>query len=407
MPVTRFAPAIERGLARWAPVLAFALLPTLGLVAGPSYSSMMIGLAAVQLLAGLGAGRGLPAIDRPLAVLAALFLLLGWASATWSVVPRESLRAALGLTGVLAALLVLLAGRDDRAELAATLFRVLLVAIVLGVAGAWLDRALGYPLQLLVSTKPGVHAATKYNRGADYLVLIAWPVLAHAGWRRRWWAVCALGLAMAVLLAVTPSLAARAAAAAGGVALLLAWGAPRLAAIGLAWGTAGYVVTLPATLHLLAARRSALAPFLKPSGLHRLEIWDYMTARVLAHPLRGWGLRNASFVPIHPAELAGYLYAGPGGIYPHNQWLELWVELGALGAALGLAFALLVLRRVRRLPASMRPFAYAAFASAMTIASVNYEVVTDSWWCALAASGLLFALLGRLVAGAGPEGGRT
>ena len=102
-----------------------------------------------------------------------------------------------------------------------------------------------------------------------------------------------------------------------------------------------------------------------------------MTARVLAHPLRGWGLRNASFVPIHPAELAGYLYAGPGGIYPHNQWLELWVELGALGAALGLAFALLVLRRVRRLPASMRPFAYAAFASAMTIASVNYEVVTD------------------------------
>ena len=36
----------------------------------------------------------------------------------------------------------------------------------------------------------------------------------------------------------------------------------------------------------------------------------------------------------------------------------------------------------------------------MTIASVNYEVVTDSWWCALAASAVLFAILGRLV-GAG------
>jgi hypothetical protein len=39
----------------------------------------------------------------------------------------------------------------------------------------------------------------------------------------------------------------------------------------------------------------------------------------------------------------------------------------------------------------------------MTIASVNYEVVTDSWWCALAASAMLFGMLGRLVAGSGVE----
>ena len=412
MPVRRFAPAIERGLDMWAPVVAFALLPTLGLVAGPSYSSMIIGLAAVQLVAGFCAGRGLPSIDRSLAALAGLFLLLCWASAAWSIVPRESLRAAFGLTGVLVALLVFLAGRYDRPDVVAALFRVLLIAIVVGAAGVCLDMALGYPLELLVSTKPGVQAATKYNRGIDYLVLIAWPVLAHAGCRRRWWAMVALGVAIAVILAVTASLATRVAIAVGGVVLLLAWLAPRLMAIGLAWGTAAYVVTLPVALHLLAghllaARRMALAPFLKPSGIHRLEIWDYMTARVFEHPIRGWGLRNASFVPIRPAELAHYVYAGPGGIYPHNQWLELWVELGAPGAVLGLMFAVLVLRRVLLLPVGVRPFAYAAFASAMTVASVNYEVVTDSWWCALAACGLLFSLGGRAVAGAGTARGRA
>jgi O-antigen ligase len=101
------------------------------------------------------------------------------------------------------------------------------------------------------------------------------------------------------------------------------------------------------------------------------------------------------------------VYAGPGGIYPHNQWLELWVELGAPGAVLGLMFAVLVLRRVLLLPVGVRPFAYAAFASAMTVASVNYEVVTDSWWCALAACGLLFSLGGRAVAGAGTARGRA
>jgi exopolysaccharide production protein ExoQ len=404
MPVKRIAMAIERGVDQWAAILVFAGLPTLGLAAGPSYSSMIIGLAALQLLSGMGAGRGLPPIDRPFAAIAGVFLLLCWASATWAIVPRESLRAALGLTGVLAALLVFLTGRYDRPEVVERLFRVLLIAIVVGISLACLDMALGYPLESVISTKPGVHAATKYNRGFDYLVLIAWPVLAHAGWRRRWWAICVLGLAMAVMLTLTLSLAARAEVAAGVVVLLLAWIAPRLTAILLAWGTAAYVVVLPVALHLMAARRAALAAFLKHSGVNRLEIWDYMTARVFEHPMRGWGLRNASFVPIHPDELAHYLYTDPHGIYPHNQWLELWVELGALGAVLGLVFALLVLWRVRRLPESIRPFAYAAFASAMTLASVNYEVVTDSWWCALTASGLLFSILGPLVVGIGTDG---
>jgi exopolysaccharide production protein ExoQ len=394
-PLRRFAKTIEPAIDGWAPVLAFAALPTLGLVAGPSYSSMVIGLAAVQLLFGLGVGRGLPAIDRPLAVLAGLFLALCWVSAAWSIVPRESVRAALGLTGVLVAMLVFLAGRYDRPELVSMLFRVLVIATLVGVAVACLDRALGYKLESAISTKPGVNAATKYNRGSDYLMLVAWPVLAHAWWRRRWWTVCVLVLGVGVMLSTTLSLAAQVAVGAGAVVLVLAWAAPRLVAIGLAWGVAAYVVVLPLALRLLAEQRAGLARFLKPSGVARLEIWDYMTARVSEHPIRGWGLRVATYLPIHPDELSRYVHTGPRGIYPHNQWLELWVELGALGAALGLVFALLVLRRIGRLPEAIRPFAFAAFASAMAVASVDYEVVTDSWWSALAASAVLFGMLGR------------
>jgi hypothetical protein len=203
--VRQFAKSIEPAVDHWAPVLAFAALPTVGLVAGPSYSSMVIGLAVVQLLSGLIARQRLPQVDRPLATLAALFLMLCWASAAWSIVPRDSIRGALGLTGVLVAMLVFLAGRYDRPELAATLFRVLAIAIPVGIAVACLDTALHYPLESMISTKPGVDAATKYNRGFDYLVLIAWPVLARLWWRRRWWQAGALALAIAVLLSVTLS----------------------------------------------------------------------------------------------------------------------------------------------------------------------------------------------------------
>ncbi|WP_158928686.1 O-antigen ligase [Acidisphaera sp. S103] len=403
MPPTLLATTIERGIDRSAPVLVFAALPTLGLAAGPSYSSLIIGLAVVQLLSGLAAGRGLPPIDRPVAAIAGLFLALCWASVIWSIDQRESIRAAAGLTGVLVALLMFRAGRYGRPESMETLFHVLLIATLVGVGIAWFDVRLGYPLEALISTKPGVHAATKYNRGFDYLVLIAWPLLAHVWWRRRWWSMAALGIAIAMMLAVTLSLAGRVAVVAGVVVLLLAWAAPRLVAIGLGWGVAAFVVTLPVVLRLLAERRTELARFLKPSGVARLEIWDYMTARVFEHPIGGWGLRTATHLPIRPDELASYIYVDARGIYPHNQWLELWVELGVLGAALGLVFALLLLWRICELPAALRPFAYAAFASAMTIASVNYEVVTDSWWCALAASAVLFGILGQLLAGAGVD----
>jgi O-antigen ligase len=87
-----------------------------------------------------------------------------------------------------------------------------------------------------------------------------------------------------------------------------------------------------------------------------------------------------------------------GELYPHNQWLELWVETGALGAAAGLAFALLLLRRISRLAAPLRPFACAMFVSAVVISNVNFEVTTDSWWAALAASCWLLAVVQRRVA---------
>jgi len=60
--------------------------------------------------------------------------------------------------------------------------------------------------------------------------------------------------------------------------------------------------------------------------------------------------------------------------------------------AIAIVFTLLVLRRIRSMPPSQRPYAYAAFAAAMTISCINFELTTDSWWAALAACGALFAM---------------
>jgi O-antigen ligase len=222
--------------------------------------------------------------------------------------------------------------------------------------------------------------------------------LAYAVWRRRWVPAALLALAVAFVVGLGRSEAGQAALAVGTVVLLAAFAWPRFVVVCLGGGSVLFAVSLPWGLHALAEHRVTFAQYLKMSGIHRLEIWDYMTNRVFERPLTGWGLSSSKFVPIRPEELSHYVFVTTKGIYPHNQWLQLWLETGALGVLAGVIFVLLVLGRVRHVPPRLYPFACAGFASAFTVACVNFSITTDSWWAALAASGFLFAVVSRLMA---------
>jgi hypothetical protein len=380
-------------MAQWPLVAVFGALPTVGLVAGPSYAVLIFGLGIVLLTHGIVMEHRFPTFARDLGLLAIAFAALCWASVTWSINPTRSVAGALDITAILAGALIFLANPPLTDESLESLFGVLLMATLLGVAIVIADSAFGYPLQSIVSGRPESAAATKYNRGIDYLVLIVWPQLAFAACRHRWREALLLTISVVVILAIGASLAGQVAALAGILVLGLALWLPRAAAATFAGGMVVFVAGLPFGLRLLAEHRAILAPFVKPSGLHRLEIWDYMTAHVAERPLLGWGIGSSVSVPISRDEIAHYVVQHGQGIYPHNQWLELWIETGALGAIVGLAFVLLVLRRIQLLATSIRPFAYAAFASAVAESCVNFEVTTDSWWAALAASAYLLARL--------------
>ena len=109
-------------------------------------------------------------------------------------------------------------------------------------------------------------------------------------------------------------------------------------------------------------------PLIKTSGIHRLELWDYMADRVWERPLLGWGLQSAPVLPISPEEYARYHVVTAEGIgHEHNLWLQVWVETGVVGALLFTAFALYALRSTTRLPESLQPFAVAAYATVLTL----------------------------------------
>jgi exopolysaccharide production protein ExoQ len=384
---------------QWLTIAVFGALPSIGLVAGPSYALLVFGFGVAQAILG-SMQRQWPRLDRQFGVLALSFAALCWASVAWSVDPTRSAMAALQVTAVLAGALFALASPVPRAGTSEQLFRVMAIATAMGCAILVLDTALDFTLQQHLLDRPPPLVGTKYNRGMDHLALIVWPVLGYLAFRHDWKGALLMGLPLLCAVAVTMSLAAQVAMIVGLLVLLAALRLPRLTPRLLTAGVVTIAVATPVGLHLLAEERAALTPYLKISGLHRLEIWDHVTTHLFARPLLGWGIASATRLPMPQEELRHYVILNGNNIYAHDQWLELWVETGAFGAALGLGFSILVLHRIRRTSPAVRPFAYAAFGAGVLISCVNFEVMTDSWWAAVAASGFLFATLEHAVVSA-------
>lgn len=388
----------------WCSVLAdrlwiavFLALPVVGLVSGPAYAPLLFSVAAISLVcAQINTGRRLE-INPELAVLAIGFTVLCWASAAWSIVPARSLSAAGQMTAVLTgALLICSAGRSLPESVTPVLARMVMVGFPIGATVFACDSAFGYPLQGLIGQ--AAHAATKYNRGIDHYLLLLLPCLGYQVAGRRWIMVAVLGSSGLLTVALGMNTTARVAVIVSIITLGLAWLLPRLTGWLLSAVTVLWMLGLPVFLHLLGVNRDVLFPYIKNSAQHRLEIWDYMSARILERPVLGWGLQSANAVPIHPDELASYKWVSAVGIYPHNQFLQLWLETGVVGALLGLGFLVAVLwLSGKRLSPPMYPFALAAFVFAFCVASTGYPVSTDSWWATLAGSAILFKLLNRMV----------
>lgn len=385
----------------WRGLLAatvYAALPTIGLFSGGAYAALIFSLTGILVAAG-AIHRRRPHIDRPLATIGALALAVFWVSATWSIAPGNSLSGSLQMTGIFAGALLFLGLRPQFESAAPLIFRALLVAAIAGPALVILDMAVGHPILGVISGRnPGTtDVDVKLARGLSQLSILIWPIFAYARISGR-----PIQAGLAAILSITmiafimsSATAAALCFAAGAIVLGLACVAPQLVAVAEATVIAVVALASPWIVRGLDNRALPLVANIKSSVTHQLEIWDYMTARITERPLSGWGWLTANMLPIRPEELARYHWVGANGTpHPHDFWLQLWVETGVLGAILGSSFALLVLWRAWRQPIKIRPFALAAVAATFISSLASFNLATDAWWCAVTATGLLFALMG-------------
>lgn len=380
-----------------APFAATVLAIAFGL-AGPVLALAPLGMAPLVIAAALIATLAeriqhghWPLPSARVILLAALFLT--WCALTllWALNPPSGARKLVDLIALSLAALPLfgLARRlseVQRKRLAAILVGGTIVGLIL----LTIETGLDFPIyRAIKGDDPKLVDLLESKRSVDALPLLIWPA-ALGLWRLG---RPALGMVLAALFTVG---SVRLTAASSTFAMILSlavlglgfWQA-RLTRRMLALATAAaFVLIIPGAI---AAYDSggATAPIFQPlngshqfSARHRLEIWHFAAMKTLDRPLLGHGFNSSRYVPNDGAVSAFQPPDKPViTLHPHDAFLQIWLELGLVGAGLAAVILLQLVGGIARFPASAAPFAAAGYAAALVIAGLAFGI-WQSWWIA-------------------------
>jgi O-antigen ligase len=216
------------------------------------------------------------------------------------------------------------------------------------------------------------------SRVSYVLALLFWPMVVR--FERPAARVAAAGLALATLIAsyIVNADAPFATLAVSGAVFFAVRYLGRPALVVLLVGVVAYFIAAPLLIGAIDGRQPlhpAADDIRQQSWAIRLDIWRFAGERIREHPFFGWGLDAArTFSPNIP-------------LHTHDAAMQIWLELGAVGAILACLFWCWIVRQIDRVEDYDRPLAAACAAAAsayLTIGALSFGVWQD-WWLALGA----------------------
>ena len=361
--------------------------------------------AALAMLAGhVLKKRSFPPIPPRIGATLGAVLIYAATSAAWSLTPERTIAASVPFAGLLLGVACLLgfAHRlDEEERIRVRTF--LLIGVAVGLGLLVIERAFERPLMRAGNALfgwGGSSALFTLKPAATIAALLAWPFLLAL--RRRASRAATLAAA-AVLLAIIAFAGAGAAIlglALGGAVFFLArrWRRNTGPLLGVA--LAVFMIGAPWIPSLFPDPRVSMRGIehLPNSAVHRIHIWQTTAAHIHERPWFGHGFDTArSLYPrqttisisLPKSTISGLneIRGEPIPLHPHNMALQIWLEMGAVGAGLTLVVLLSALATLARMPLDKteRAAGYGFFVTTLTIAAVAYGA-WQAWW--LAALGL-------------------
>lgn len=284
------------------------------------------------------------------------------------------------------------------------LVRAVAIGLTVGAVVPLADAALGWPLVrfLRPGTMPHLESGF-YSRGGAFAALFL-PLLTYLLLRQRQrLAAAGLVVVLAAAIMTVHGIAAKIALLGAGLALpllawrpVIAWAAPGVLAVSLAFGTVPFPVKMdPAqTCRWIDTY---------PSAYHRLLIWGFVSDLVRAQPVQGYGFDSARSLAQGRERVEIRSCIDPSGVqfaellpmHPHNAPLQIRLELGGIGAfAVILALLALARRGLLTAPRAQRTAAGLIWAAALPMVLLSYGVWQE-WWIASLALAAALALTAR------------
>lgn len=126
----------------------------------------------------------------------------------------------------------------------------------------------------------------------------------------------------------------------------------------------------------------------------RGEIWQETVPFIWQKPVFGWGVEASHALPHLPeaAHLTQVQRDLLSWSHTHNAPLQIWLELGAVGAALTAAALYFGIRALRVLPLALLPYAMTTVIAAFAIACVSHGAWQAWWWALLGLIATAYAM---------------
>lgn len=335
----------------------------------------------------IGNANPMKAIALPLALFAA-FCAWGAASTVWATIPANSASRSASLAlvaGLVAVGLGILPYRKP--AVIKSLMQSFAVAYVVGATILIIDYATLGAVKAWNSELSVRISAVEFTRGATVLPLLMAPAIAcaqqigHIGIQRG--LIAAIVVLGTVAAFMSPHETAQLAIVAVAIALGLSYvslvGIRRLVAAG--W-VASCLMMLPASI-FVSQPALTNASWLPISVTDRFVIWGGFADLATERPILGHGANYANTAkPSFPriderirerTNPTGSARSLPIS-HPHNVYLQVWVELGAVGALLLAGFGLSMISAISKLTAELQPLAFATMAAVATQMLSSYSI---------------------------------
>ena len=268
---------------------------------------------------------------------------------------------------------------------------ILVLSLVIGLGWGFIEGiGNGVIFEFTHDVWPG-QAAYASNRPVVLLVLFLWPAALALSGIKGERAAWLLALLVLVCTLTTESQSAQLATLGAIIVFGLATQFPRLTLWMVGVGGVALILGLPITLAYFQFTPAEGDFSLPLTVVARLELWEFVAGKIMEQPLLGYGLEAGRFLRLD--DMTHRYFGGPLMHHPHNAILQIWFEMGLLGALVAaLGWAVLV-RQIGGMLPHDRAYLLAALTCVLIVGTVSHGLWQTWWLSALMVVPFFFAIV--------------